>query len=240
MIACSNGTTALHLACAALALGEQDWVWVSAISFVASANCARYCGAQVGFRRRGPATGNLCVTALREKLQRSSGQRSSAEKPWSPHLAASPRSAEIGALCREYGVSLIEDACHAPGSLLSGRAHRQLCPQRHDRLQLPSGRPSRPGKGRRHDSPSELAARLRLYRSHGITRDPEQLSVASPGDWYPEQQVLGFNYRLTDIQAALGLSQLARLPQFIDRRQQLAARYDKLLTRCRYNPAPNG
>jgi len=118
VIACSNGTTALHLACAALALGEQDWVWVSAISFVASANCARYCGAQVDFVDVDSATGNLCVTALREKLQQVQGSARQPKALVAVHLAGQPCDlAEIGALCREYGVSLIEDACHALGAV---------------------------------------------------------------------------------------------------------------------------
>lgn len=242
VIACSNGTTALHLACAALALGEQDWVWVSAISFVASANCARYCGAQVDFVDVDSATGNLCVTALREKLQQVQGSARQPKALVAVHLAGQPCDlAEIGALCREYGVSLIEDACHALGACYQGEPIGSCA---HSDMTVFSFHPVKPittGEGGAVTTRSaELAARLRLYRSHGITRDPAQLTVDTPGGWYYEQQVLGFNYRLTDIQAALGSSQLARLPQFIDRRRLLAARYDELLTRLPVEPLPQG
>ena len=238
VIACSNGTTALHLACASLELGADDWVWVSAISFVASANCARYCGAQVDFVDVDPETGNLCVTALRQKLHSVQGTARQPRALVAVHLAGQPCDlAEIGALCRQYGVSLIEDACHALGASYQGDPIGSCA---HSDMTVFSFHPVKPittGEGGAVTTRSaELAARLRLYRSHGITRDPAQLSIDTPGGWYYEQQVLGFNYRLTDIQAALGSSQLARLPQFIDRRRQLAARYDELLTRLPVQP----
>ncbi|WP_281704787.1 UDP-4-amino-4,6-dideoxy-N-acetyl-beta-L-altrosamine transaminase [Aeromonas taiwanensis] len=238
VIACNNGTTALHLACAALSLGEEDWVWVSAISFVASANCARYCGAQVDFVDVEPDTGNLSVTALREKLQRVQGTTRQPRALVAVHLAGQPCDlAEIGALCRQYGVHLIEDACHALGASYQGHPIGSCV---HSDMTVFSFHPVKPittGEGGAVTTRcAELAARLRLYRSHGITRDPEQLCAPSPGGWYYEQQVLGFNYRLTDIQAALGLSQLGRLPRFIELRQQLAARYDELLTRLPAQP----
>ncbi|EOD54656.1 lipopolysaccharide O-Ag biosynthesis protein FlmB [Aeromonas molluscorum 848] len=121
VIACSNGTTALHLACTALALGTDDWVWVSAISFVASANCARYCGIQVDFVDVEPDTGNLCVAALREKLHQVQGTPRQPKALIAVHLAGQPCDlAEIGALCRQYDVHLIEDACHALGASYQG------------------------------------------------------------------------------------------------------------------------
>lgn len=238
VIACSNGTTALHLACAALDLGADDWVWVSAISFVASANCARYCGAQVDFVDVEPETGNLCVAALREKLQRVQGSPHQPKALVAVHLAGQPCDlAEIGALCRQYGVHLIEDACHALGASYQGQPIGSCA---HSDMTVFSFHPVKPittGEGGAITTRSAaLAAKLRLYRSHGITREPAQLSAPSPGGWYYEQQVLGFNYRLTDIQAALGASQLRRLPQFIAQRQQLAARYDELLTRLPVQP----
>ena len=238
VIACSNGTTALHLACAALELGADDWVWVSAISFVASANCARYCGAQVDFVDVEPETGNLCVAALREKLQRVQGTSHQPKALVAVHLAGQPCDlAEIGALCQQYGVHLIEDACHALGASYQGQPIGSCA---HSDMTVFSFHPVKPittGEGGAITTRSAaLAAKLRLYRSHGITRDPAQLSAPSPGGWYYEQQVLGFNYRLTDIQAALGASQLRRLPQFIAQRQQLATRYDELLTRLPVQP----
>ncbi|MGB6190742.1 MAG: UDP-4-amino-4,6-dideoxy-N-acetyl-beta-L-altrosamine transaminase [Aeromonas molluscorum] len=238
VIACSNGTTALHLACTTLALGTDDWVWVSAISFVASANCARYCGAQVDFVDVEPDTGNLCVAALREKLHKVQGTPRQPKALIAVHLAGQPCDlAEIGALCRQYDVHLIEDACHALGASYQGDPIGSCA---HSDMTVFSFHPVKPittGEGGAVTTRSaELAAKLHLYRSHGITRDPEQLSAPSPGGWYYEQQVLGFNYRLTDIQAALGSSQLRRLPLFIDLRQQLAARYDALLTRLPVQP----
>ncbi len=238
VVACNNGTTALHLACATLSLGEEDWVWVSAISFVASANCARYCGAQVDFVDVEPDTGNLCVAALREKLQSVQGTARQPRALVAVHLAGQPCDlAEIGALCRQYGVHLIEDACHALGASYQGQPIGSCV---HSDMTVFSFHPVKPittGEGGAVTTRcAELAARLRLYRSHGITRDPEQLGAPSPGGWYYEQQVLGFNYRLTDIQAALGLSQLSRLSRFIEQRQQLAARYDALLDRLPVQP----
>ncbi|MBV7596833.1 UDP-4-amino-4,6-dideoxy-N-acetyl-beta-L-altrosamine transaminase [Aeromonas sp. sia0103] len=238
VIACNNGTTALHLACAALELGGDDWAWVSAISFVASANCARYCGAQVDFVDVDPETGNLSVAALREKLRTVQGTSRLPRVLVAVHLAGQPCDlSEIGALCRQYGIHLIEDACHALGASYQDVPIGSCA---HSDMTVFSFHPVKPittGEGGAVTTrDAALAAKLRLYRSHGITRDAEQLDSPSPGGWYYEQQVLGFNYRLTDIQAALGLSQLGRLSHFIDRRQQLAARYDELLTELPLRP----
>lgn len=238
VIACNNGTTALHLACAALELGAEDWAWVSAISFVASANCARYCGAQVDFVDVDPETGNLSVAALREKLRAVQGTSRLPRVLVAVHLAGQPCDlSEIGALCRQYGIHLIEDACHALGASYQDVPIGSCA---HSDMTVFSFHPVKPittGEGGAVTTrDAALAAKLRLYRSHGITRDAEQLDSPSPGGWYYEQQVLGFNYRLTDIQAALGLSQLGRLSHFIDRRQQLAARYDELLTELPLQP----
>lgn len=237
-IAVNSATSALHLACLALGVGRGSRVWTSPISFVASANCARYCGAQVDFVDVEPETGNLCVAALREKLQGVQGSPRQPRALVAVHLAGQPCDlAEIGALCRQYGVHLIEDACHALGASYQGDPIGSCA---HSDMTVFSFHPVKPittGEGGAVTTRSaELAAKLRLYRSHGITRDPEQLSAPTPGGWYYEQQVLGFNYRLTDIQAALGSSQLRRLPLFIDLRQQLAARYDALLARLPVQP----
>lgn len=238
VIACNNGTTALHLACTVLELGGDDWAWVSAISFVASANCARYCGAQVDFVDVDPETGNLSVAALREKLRAVQGTSRLPRVLVAVHLAGQPCDlSEIGALCRQYGIHLIEDACHALGASYQDAPIGSCA---HSDMTVFSFHPVKPittGEGGAVTTrDAALAAKLRLYRSHGITRDAEQLDSPSPGGWYYEQQVLGFNYRLTDIQAALGLSQLGRLSHFIDRRQQLAARYDELLTELPLQP----
>ncbi|WP_421300810.1 UDP-4-amino-4,6-dideoxy-N-acetyl-beta-L-altrosamine transaminase [Aeromonas veronii] len=232
VVACSNGTTALHLACAVLDIGAQDTVWVSAVSFVASANCVRYCNANVDFVDVAPATGNLDVVALDKKLQQAMRTHSIPKALIAVHLAGQPCDLEeIGALCRQYGIVLIEDACHALG------AHYQGSPIgscRHSDMTVFSFHPVKPittaEGGAVTTRDQVLADKLRLYRSHGITRDPQALLMPSPGEWYYEQQLLGFNYRLTDIQAALGLSQLSRLDQFITQRRELARRYDALLS----------
>ncbi|MCF5848596.1 UDP-4-amino-4,6-dideoxy-N-acetyl-beta-L-altrosamine transaminase [Aeromonas veronii] len=232
VVACSNGTTALHLACAVLDIGAKDIVWVSAVSFVASANCVRYCNANVDFVDVDPATGNLDVVALDKKLQQAVRTHSLPKALIAIHLAGQPCDLEeIGALCRQYGIVLIEDACHALG------AHYQGSPIgscRHSDMTVFSFHPVKPittaEGGAVTTRDQVLADKLRLYRSHGITRDPQALLMPSPGEWYYEQQLLGFNYRLTDIQAALGLSQLSRLDQFITQRRELARRYDALLS----------
>lgn len=232
VVACSNGTTALHLACAVLDIGAQDTVWVSAVSFVASANCVRYYNANVDFVDVDPATGNLDVVALDKKLQQAMRTHSLPKALIAVHLAGQPCDLEeIGALCRQYGIILIEDACHALG------AHYQGSPIgscRHSDMTVFSFHPVKPittaEGGAVTTRDQVLADKLRLYRSHGITRDPQALLMPSPGEWYYEQQLLGFNYRLTDIQAALGLSQLSRLDQFITQRRELARRYDALLS----------
>lgn len=232
VVACSNGTTALHLACAVLDIGAKDTVWVSAVSFVASANCVRYCNANVDFVDVDPATGNLDVVALDKKLQQAVRTHSLPKALIAVHLAGQPCDLEeIGALCRQYGIVLIEDACHALG------AHYQGSPIgscHHSDMTVFSFHPVKPittaEGGAVTTRDQVLADKLRLYRSHGITRDPQALLMPSPGVWYYEQQLLGFNYRLTDIQAALGLSQLSRLDQFITQRRELARRYDALLS----------
>ena len=238
VVACSNGTTALHLACTALELGAHDWVWVSAISFVASANCARYCGAQVDFVDVEPDTGNLSVSALQSKLQLAQRSQTLPKALIAVHLAGQPCDLqEISALCRHYGIHLIEDACHALGA----RYHEAPIGNcAYSDMTVFSFHPVKPittGEGGAITTRDEqLAAKLRLYRSHGITREPAELQQASPGGWYYEQQVLGFNYRLTDIQAALGLSQLTRLDALIASRRALAARYDTLLANLPLQP----
>lgn len=232
VVACSNGTTALHLACAVLELGAKDTVWVSAVSFVASANCVRYCDANVDFVDVEPATGNLDVVALNKKLQQAVLTHTLPKALIAVHLAGQPCDLEeIGVLCRQYGIILIEDACHALGAHYQGSPIGSCL---HSDMTVFSFHPVKPittaEGGAVTTRDQQLAAKLRLYRSHGITRDPQALLMPSPGEWYYEQQLLGFNYRLTDIQAALGLSQLSRLDQFIAQRRELARRYDELLS----------
>lgn len=242
VVACSNGTTALHLACAVLDLSAEETVWVSAVSFVASANCVRYCHAHVDFVDVDPATGNLDVVALRDKLQQAASTCTLPRALIAVHLAGQPCDlAEIGTLCRQHGIALIEDACHALGAHYQGAPIGSCL---HSDMTVFSFHPVKPittGEGGAVTTRDpELAARLRLYRSHGITKDPQALLTPSPGEWYYEQQLLGFNYRLTDIQAALGLSQLGRLDHFIQQRRALARRYDERLAPLPLQPLLQG
>lgn len=230
-VAVSNATAGLHLACLAAGLGAGDWLWTSPNSFVASANCARYCGASVDFVDIDPQTWNLDVHALARKLERA---RSTGRLPKVlVAVAFSGQSCdmvEIARLAHEYGFRVIEDAAHAFGADYAGEP---VGCGRYADMTVFSFHPVKiitSGEGGMVlCNDPELARHLRGLRSHGITRDPAQMSEASHGGWYYQQTELGFNYRMCDIQAALGLSQLRRLDEFLDRRRQLAARYERLL-----------
>lgn len=237
-VACSNGTTALHLACVALDIGPDDLVWVAAISFVASANCARYCGADVDFVDVEAETGNISVSALQHKFELANQMGRLPKALIVVHLAGQPCDmAEIAQLCCQYHVAVIEDACHALGAWYKDKPVGYC---EFSDLTVFSFHPVKPittaEGGLVTTRDDKLAARLRLYRSHGITREPDLLDHPSPGGWYYEQQVLGFNYRLTDLQAALGLSQIQRLDHFITTRNELASRYDEKLQTLPISP----
>ena len=230
-VAVSSGTAALHLACLALEIGPGDCVWTSPITFVASANCARYCGAAVDFVDIDPATGNMSVAALAAKLEQAelTGRLPKALIP--VHLAGTPCDmAGIGALARRYGFKIIEDASHAIGAMRGGLRVGACA---HSDIAVFSFHPVKiitTGEGGMAlTNDSELATRMAELRSHGITRAPGRMTAAPAGPWYYEQIALGFNYRMTDLQAALGLSQLDRLADFLARRHALAERYDARL-----------
>jgi UDP-4-amino-4,6-dideoxy-N-acetyl-beta-L-altrosamine transaminase len=230
-VAMHNGTAGLHLACLALDLGPGDALWTSANTFAASANCARYCGADVDFIDIEPDTYNMSVSALREKLAVAeiAGRLPKIVVP--VHFGGQPCDLRaIAELARRYRFRVIEDASHALGAELDGE---KVGNGRYSDITILSFHPVKiitTGEGGMAvTNNAELAARLRLLRTHGITRDPAQMSGESQGPWYYEQIELGFNYRMTDIQAALGTSQLARLDQLIARRRQLAQRYSGLL-----------
>lgn len=230
-VAVCNATAGLHLACLAAGLGAGDLLWTSPNSFVASANCARYCGADVDFVDIDPLTWNLDVRALAEKLEHA---RAAGRLPKVlVAVAFSGQSCamrEIARLAEVYGFRVIEDAAHALGATYAGRP---VGSGRYADLTVFSFHPVKiitSGEGGMVlcNAP-ELAQRLRDLRSHGITRDPARMSEPSHGGWYYQQTELGFNYRMCDIQAALGLSQLSRLDEFLARRRELAARYQRLL-----------
>jgi len=230
-VAVSSGTAALHLACLALDVGPGDRVWTSPITFVASANCARYCGAEVDFVDIDPASGNISPAALEKKLARAAAEGCLPKAVVAVHLAGEPVDmARIGKLARRFGVRVIEDAAHALGTE-DEAGPVGAC--RYSDIAIFSFHPVKTittGEGGMAlTNEPALARRMAELRCHGITREPERMSRAPDGPWYYEQTALGFNYRMTDLQAALGLSQLDRLADFLARRRALAERYDALL-----------
>lgn len=228
-VAVNSATSALHLACLALDVGAGDIVWTSPNTFVASANCARYCGADVDFVDIDPATLCLSAQALAHKLShaRATGQQLPKVVIAVHFGGQSCDMAAIHALATQYGFRIIEDASHAIGARYSGE------PVGHGRYSDISVFSFHPVKiitsgegGMAVTNDAALAQRMALLRSHGITRDDAAMEHTPPGAWYYEQQALGFNYRMTDIHAALGLSQLSQLEAFVARRNALADTYD--------------
>jgi UDP-4-amino-4,6-dideoxy-N-acetyl-beta-L-altrosamine transaminase len=231
-VAVSNATAALHIACLALDLGPGDVAWTSPNTFVASANCARYCGADIDFVDIDPISWNLSPDLLEQRLAVAAGQGKLPKVLVPVHFSGQSCDMEaIGQLARKYGVAVIEDASHAIGARF-GDASVGSC--QHSDCAVFSFHPVKivtTGEGgvivtNRDD----LAARLQRLRSHGITRDARLMVEKSPGPWHYEQIELGYNFRMTDIQAALGASQMSRLEAFVGRRRDLAARYSSLLT----------
>jgi UDP-4-amino-4,6-dideoxy-N-acetyl-beta-L-altrosamine transaminase len=233
-VAVNSATSALHVACLALGLGPGDLLWTVPNTFVASANCARYCGADVDFVDIDPATCNISVEHLREKLiaARKTGRLPNVVVP--VHFAGQPTNQEeIWRLSGEYGFRVLEDASHAIGASRHGEPVGSC---RWSHITVFSFHPVKivttAEGGMAVTNDDALARRMRMFRSHGITRDPaEWTHAADAGDWYYEQQLLGFNYRLTDVLAVLGASQLTRLEEYVDRRNELAARYNAALAK---------
>lgn len=231
-VAMNSATSALHLACRALSLGPGDLMWTSPNTFVASANAARYCGASVDFVDIDERTYNMSVAALTEKLTTVRKQNGVLPKIVMPvHFAGqSCDMREIGSLAEEFGFSVIEDASHA----IAGRyLDRPVGDCRYSSIVVFSFHPVKivtTGEGGMAvTNDAELAARMRLLRSHGVTRDPSLMKSPSQGPWHYEQIELGYNYRMTDIQAALGTSQMQRINDFVRKRHAIADRYDKEL-----------
>jgi UDP-4-amino-4,6-dideoxy-N-acetyl-beta-L-altrosamine transaminase len=230
-VAANSATSALHVACLALGIEPGDVVWTSPITFVASANCARLCGADVDFVDIDPDTFNISAAALEAKLAEadSTGRLPKAIVP--VHMCGQPPEMDrIGALARHYGVRVIEDASHAIGARDGGIpvgacAHSDVTVFSFHPVKIVT---SGEGGAALTNDP-DLARRMADFRSHGVTRDPGQMRQPDAGPWYYEQHDLGLNYRMTDIHAALGLSQLERLGDFVARRNTLAGRYDALL-----------
>ena len=230
-VAVSSATAALHIACLALDLGPGEWLWTTPNTFVASANCALYCGAQVDFVDTDPHTYNLCPIKLEEKLI-AAAQVGRLPKIVVPvHLTGQPCDmAAIHALSQKYGFKIIEDASHAIGGQYKGEP---IGNGHYSDITVFSFHPVKiittAEGGMALTNSAELATRLGLLRSHGITRDPALMTEPMHGPWYYQQVALGFNYRMTDMQAALGVSQMTRLPNYVKQRHAIAQRYNELL-----------
>jgi UDP-4-amino-4,6-dideoxy-N-acetyl-beta-L-altrosamine transaminase len=229
--AVSNATAALHMACLALDLGPGDWLWTTPNTFVASANCALYCGARVDFVDTDPRTYNLCSKKLEAKLIEAQKANKLPKVVVPVHLTGQACDmAAIHALGQKYGFKIIEDASHAIGGQYQGEPIGNC---RYSDITVFSFHPVKiitTGEGGMAlTNNNALATRLGHLRSHGITRDPDLMTQAMDGPWYYQQVALGFNYRMTDIQAALGTSQMTRLVRYVQRRHQIALRYNERL-----------
>ena len=230
-VAANSATSILHVACLALGLGPGDWLWTSPITFVASANCGLYCGARVDFVDIDPRTYNLCPQALERKLAQAEREGRLPKVVVPVHLCGQPCDmAAIHALAERYGFKIIEDASHAIG----GKYRDEFIGNcRYSDITVFSFHPVKiittAEGGMALTNDAALAEHMALLRSHGITRDPARMTHESDGPWYYQQIDLGFNYRMTDMQAALGVSQMTRLDAYVARRHALARRYDALL-----------
>ena len=231
-VAVNSATSALHIACLALGLGVGDWLWTSPNTFVASANCGLYCGAQIDFVDIDPHTYNMSAETLQAKLEQAEKLGKLPKVVIAVHFAGQSCEMDvIHALSKQYGFKVIEDASHAIGG--SYRNQPIGCCFYSD-ITIFSFHPVKvmtTGEGGMAlTNNPELAEKMQRLRSHGITRDAKKMHNTMPGAWYYEQIELGFNYRMTDIQAALGLSQLSRLDEFVSYRQQIASIYHKNLS----------
>ncbi|MGS1117995.1 UDP-4-amino-4,6-dideoxy-N-acetyl-beta-L-altrosamine transaminase [Castellaniella sp. UC4442_H9] len=227
-VAVNSATSALHIACLALELGPGDWLWTTPITFVASANCALYCGAKVDFVDIDPRTYNLDPAALAAKLEQAEREGRLPKIVVPVHLCGQPCDmVAIHQLAQRYGFKVIEDASHAIGGKYRGE-YIGNC--RYSDITVFSFHPVKiittAEGGMAVTNDAALAERMSLYRSHGVTRDPALMSHAPDGPWYYQQVALGFNYRMTELQGALGLSQLSRLDEYVARRHAIATRYD--------------
>lgn len=230
-VAVNSATSALHLACLALGLGEGDRLWTTPNTFVASANCGLYCGAQVDFVDIDPLTYNLCPKELEKKLIIAEQQNKLPKVVVPVHFSGQPCDMQaIHALAKKYNFKIIEDASHAIGGKYQ---NEPIGNGRYSDVTVFSFHPVKivtTGEGGvAVTNNPKLAEKLGLLRSHGITRDAHLMTEPMDGPWYYQQVDLGFNYRITDLQAALGVSQIQRLESYVAKRHQLAERYNRLL-----------
>lgn len=230
-VAINSATSGLHIACLALGVSPGDYVWTSPISFVASSNCALYCGANIDFVDIDPNTFNMSPARLEEKLLKAKKNGTLPKVVIPVHLTGqSCQMDKIYKLGQEYGFSIIEDASHCIGARYNGKPVGSC---EFSDITVFSFHPVKiittAEGGACLTKSSELASKMNLLRSHGITRSQDLMNEKSHGGWYYQQIELGFNYRMTELQAALGISQMDRLDSFISRRHQLARRYNMLL-----------
>ena len=228
--AVNSATSALHIACLAIGLGEGDWLWTTPITYVASANCGRYCGADVDFVDIDPKTLNMSIDALEEKLRIAKIENRLPKVVVPVHLCGEPCDMkQIHRLSQEYGFKIIEDASHAIGAKYQDTFVGSC---QYSDITVFSFHPVKiittAEGGMAVTNNPKLAQHLSLYRSHCVTRDPSLMTHEPDGDWYYQQVGLGFNYRMTELQGALGVSQMGSLEKFIARRHQIAARYDEV------------
>ena len=231
-VAVNSATSALHVACLALGLSPGDWLWTSPNTFVASANCALFCGAHVDFIDIDPLTCNMSISALKSRLQQAESTGDLPKVVIPVHFAGqSCEMRAIGELSTRYGFYVVEDASHAIGGKYLGDPVGSC---RYSNITVFSFHPVKiitTGEGGMAlTNDPALAERMRRLRNHGITREPSMMPQEPDGPWHYQQIELGYNFRMTDIQAALGLSQLNRLDEFVLHRQKLAANYDRLLS----------
>lgn len=231
-VAVNSATSALHIACMAVGLGPGDWLWTVPNTFVASANVGIYCGAQVDFVDIDTQTYCMCPMALAEKLRTAEATGRLPKVLIPVHFAGqSADMAAIGALAKRYGIRVIEDASHAIGASyrdapVGDCAHCDITVFSFHPVKIITTAEG----GVALTQQSDLAQKMMLHRSHGVTRDPDlMVGAGAAGGWDYQMVTLGYNYRMTELQAALGLSQMDRLVPFVARRRQLAARYDRML-----------
>jgi UDP-4-amino-4,6-dideoxy-N-acetyl-beta-L-altrosamine transaminase len=230
-VAVNSATSALHIACLALGLGPGDLIWTSPITYVASANAARFCGADVDFVDIDERSYNISLEALADKLGRARAAGRLPKIVMPVHFAGQSCDMRgIDALAREYGFAVIEDASHAIGGRYLGKPVGGC---EDAAIAVFSFHPVKivtTGEGGMAvTNDHAVAERMRLLRSHGVTRDPRQMPDAPHGAWYYAQIELGFNYRMTELQAALGSSQMTRIDEYVAARHRIAGRYDRLL-----------
>lgn len=230
-LAVNSATSGLHIACLALGLQKGDRLWTTPITFVASANCGLYCGAEIDFVDIDPQTYNLCPDALTQKLEKAEREGNLPKIVVAVHLAGQSCDMEaIKKLSDQYGFYIIEDASHAIGGKYK---NAPIGNGKYSDVTIFSFHPVKiitTGEGGMVlTNDAGIASKMDLLRSHGITRDPNLMTQDPDGAWYYEQIDLGYNYRMTDLQAALGLSQIQRLDDYVAQRHKLAKRYDKSL-----------